>query len=149
MSTGKARGPAFTKVHHVGILVRDIDKALAELSSLGVGPFETPQHGPPFIKTTFKGQPANFDTKRLVARMGTIEVELFTPVGEAPAMQEFLKTRGDGIHHLSFVVDDLDKEVRQLEEKGVELLESARWEGGGFAYFKKPGGDIVIELLQF
>jgi methylmalonyl-CoA/ethylmalonyl-CoA epimerase len=144
-----AKNSLFSSVHHIGILVKDVEKALEQMSALGIGPFETPKHGPPFIKMTYQGRPARFGTKRLVASLGNVEIELFSPEGEAPAMQEFLKNKGDGIHHLSFVVDDLDKELGRLAQKGIEVLESARWEGGGFAYLRNPAGGINIELIEF
>jgi catechol 2,3-dioxygenase-like lactoylglutathione lyase family enzyme len=140
----------FDKVHHFGILVKNLENAKAHLALLGIGPFLPPKHGPPFIKTTFNGKPADFWNERLVATMGGMEIELFTPQGNAPSLTQFLKTKGDGIHHISFIVDDLDKELKKRIKQGANELESARWEGGGgFVYLTDPGGGINIELIQF
>lgn len=140
----------FRKFHHIGILVKDVKRAKEYLESLGVGPFGPPDHDAEFIETTFRGKPASFKNERLVAKMEGLEIELFTPSqGDAPGEAEFLNEKGDGIHHIAFEVEDLDQEVEKLVKKGNEVLESARWQGGGIAFLTSPSGGINIELLQF
>ena len=62
-----------------------------------------------------------------------------------------MKSKGEGINHLGFFVDDLAKETAKLEVKGFRVLYSAKFvTGGGFAYFDtdKVGG-IISELVQW
>jgi methylmalonyl-CoA/ethylmalonyl-CoA epimerase len=150
MAKGTLEKSRFSKIHHFGILVKEIDKAKEYLSSLGVGPFITPEFAPSFTKMTFGGKPVKFWNERAIAKIGDMEIELFSPRGDAIAEQEFLKTKGDGIHHIAFIVKDLDKEVKRLTKDGAEELECARWAGGGgFVYLTNPDGGVNIELVQF
>ncbi len=82
--------------------------------------------------------------------MGQVELELIEPGEEESLWREFLDTRGEGINHLGFFVDDIDKESTELEKKGFRVLYSSRFQnGGGATYFDtaKIGG-ILMELIQ-
>ena len=59
--------------------------------------------------------------------------------------------RGEGINHLGFFIDDVDKEVAKLVEKGAELIQIGKFErGGGFAFFDtRKFGHFLIELIQY
>jgi len=62
-----------------------------------------------------------------------------------------LETKGEGINHLGFLVDDIDREVAKLVKKGFKVISSGKFlTGGGFAYFDtgKVGG-ILFELIQW
>ncbi len=60
-----------------------------------------------------------------------MQLELVQPVSGESVHQEFLDSKGEGIQHLMFAVDDFDKTVSALTAGGaVELLRSRRGEGG-------------------
>jgi len=147
--TGAEKLP-FSKVDQVGIIVRDMDKAVEYYQSLGIGPFEALN-----VTATDRkvyGRPAD-DVKNEVkiAPAGGIELELVYPASGKSVQREFLETKGEGINHLGFIVDDIDKEVAKLVEKGFEIISSGKFVGGGgFAYFDtgKVGG-VLFELIQF
>ena len=119
--------------HHAGVIVRDMDAAVAYYESLGM----------------FTFQP-EFGARLRMSQIGPHRIELISPVQKQPIFQEFLDAKGEGIHHLAFSVDNLDAEVTKLRAKGIPvLLERRRPEGGGIAFFdlRKYGG-VVIELMQ-
>ena len=69
--------------------------------------------------------------------------------GESP-WQEFLDTKGEGVHHLGCIVDDIEKEEAGLKEKGIEIILTSRFKGGGgscYADISQLGG-ILVELIQ-
>jgi len=139
----------FSKLTHVGIVVRDMDRTVESLASLGIGPFELQQPGAPLTEALFRGKPARWKTKRGTARIGQVELELLQPVEGESAAKEFLDSRGEGVHHIGFAVDDLNKEVARLVKQRAKVLMSGRWAGGGFAYIEPAvSGGIVIELIQ-
>lgn len=139
------------KFWHVGVLVADIEKAAKYYEGLGIGPFEVPSD----LATTDRkvyGKPAP-DVKNLarMALLGPVEVELVQPVTGKSVQREFLDKHGEGINHIAFIVDNLDKETDTLIKKGFKIISSGMIVGGGgFAYFNtdKVGG-VVFELVQF
>ena len=87
------------------------------------------------------------------ANIGVVQIELMEPPpGEhGHFWREFLETRGEGINHLGFYVDDVEKETAELEEKGFKSSFASRYtDGGGVTYFDtdEPGG-VLLELCQF
>jgi 4-hydroxyphenylpyruvate dioxygenase-like putative hemolysin len=140
----------FSQADQVGVIVRDMDKAIEHYQSLGIGPFES--LNVTSIDRKVYGKPAP-DVKNLsrVAQMGQLQFELLQPVSGESIQKEFLEKCGEGINHLGFFVDDLDKEVAKLIAKGFEVISSGKFVGGGgFAYFNtdKVGG-VMSELIQW
>ena len=148
MEKSLAEKTPFSKFMHVGMVVRDIDKAIEHLSSFGIGPFEK-HTSTPLIERQFRGKPANWQTKRSTAKMGQLEIELLQPVEGESAAKEFLESKGEGIHHIGFAVDDLDREMAKLVRQGAKVVMSGKWAGGGFAYLEIDAiGGLIIELIQ-
>ena len=140
----------FSRLVQAGIVVRDANKAVERLSSLGMGTF-VGKPEPPWVKpvSSFRDKPFLGSTKPpLGSVMGGVELELIQPLeGESP-WQEFLDKHGEGIHHIAFKVDDLDKEVDKFTKRGLSVLITGTWPEGGFAYFDLGVGGLVIELEQ-
>ncbi len=146
MEKGTAAESPFSKLIQVGVVVRDLDKTLERLASLGIGPFE-PKVLPPDAEQWFRGKPLDAKFRISAAKMGEVELELIQPVaGESPH-QEFLDTKGEGIQHIAFAVDDLDREVAKLTGQGASLLLRAKLRGG-VAYLDLDAGGLTVELIQ-
>jgi len=147
--TGAEKLP-LSKVDQVGIIVRDMDEAVEYYQSLGIGPFESPNIIP--TERRVYGKPADdVKNKVKVAQAGRVQFELVQPVSGESVQKEFLETKGEGINHLGFFVDDIDKEVAKLVGKGFKVISSGKFVGGGgFAYFDtaKVGG-VIFELIQW
>ena len=149
---GTEKSP-FSKVYHVGVVVKDIDKAVEYYQALGIGPFEPSKTAHLITDRKVYGKPAD-DVKnkaRLAQMMGQLYLELVQPVEGEAIQKEFLKTKGEGINHLGFFVDDIDKETAKLVEKGFKIISSVRYTGGGGAFYfdtDKVGG-VLFELVQW
>jgi len=140
----------FTRVDQIGVVVRDMDKAVKYYESLGIGPFTS--MGLTLIERKVYGKIAN-DVKniQMIAQIGPIQLELVQPVVGKSIQKEFLDTRGEGINHLGFYVDDFDGEVAKLVEKGYEVIASTRGlDGyGDGAYFRTDEiGGVLLELIR-
>jgi methylmalonyl-CoA/ethylmalonyl-CoA epimerase len=144
-----AKSPFSYRLLHVGVAVKDMDKAVKRLESLGIGPFEPLGLKKPFVKGHFHGRPYKPNTKTLAANMGNIQLELIQPIsGESP-YQEFLESKGEGIQHLTFAVNDLDKEEAKFTAQGVEVTMSGRFQDvGGGDYLDLGVGGITVCLFQ-
>lgn len=141
----------FSSFHHVAVVVKDMEKAMAYFKSLGIGPFMEPPVTP--IKETWRGKlvpVGSFKLKEVLGKMGTVWFQLCQPLRGDTPWQEFLDTKSEGVHHIAFVVDDIEKAEAELTEKGIEIIQSARFEGGGgacLADISRIGG-ILVEFIQ-
>ena len=135
--------------HHTGVIVKDMDKTIEYLESIGIGPFGM-MGDQKWIDISFKGElhgkPAEWSVKISNAKVGTSELELLQPSGGPSALQEFLDDNGEGVHHIAYLVDDVPGEIDKMVKQGLELLTSANLDSRGFAYFKTGTGGIVIEI---
>jgi len=141
---------AFTQMMHVGVVVKDLDKTIARLSELGIGPWE-PRTPKPEEPELFRGKPfiPAERVKIKSARMGNMEIELIQPLEGPSPHREFLEKKGEGIQHLGFFVKDLKAEVQDLTQKGCEvLLESHFKAGGGITYLDLNAADLIVEIVQ-
>ncbi len=140
----------FSHLIHIGVVVRDMDQAVARLTALGIGPFK-PRVLPPENRETFRGKPfvpAEHVTIR-ITQIGNVELELIQPTeGESPH-REFLDKKGEGIQHLGFIVNDLQSDVERLTGAGSSVMLTSEFPGGGgVAYLDLDVADLVVELVQ-
>src|SRR3972149_11453622 len=144
---------SFAKLHHVGVVVEDIDKAIFYYESLGIGPFVAPG-GKKTFSITFKGElhgkPAAWTTTISNAKIGDVELELLEPTKGAQALKESLDATGEGLPHIGFITDDLDAEIANFKNSGVGVWTMAREDnGGGFLYSDPtPLGKVAIEFRK-
>ena len=135
------------KLMQVGLVVGDMDKALKRFSALGFGPF-APKMLPPGAKQWIRGKPSHPEVKIYTTMIGEIELELCQPIsGESPH-QEFLDSKGEGIQHVMFAVDDLEKEIDRLTKQGATVLLKAVFDKGGLAYLDLDASGFIVELNQ-
>jgi len=139
---------------HVCMIVKDMDKAIKYFEALGVGPFKPLLGGPegrPVIGKTVRGEPSDYDMDLRIAEggMGGIGIELIQPLKGRSIYDEFLEEKGEGVHHLCYHVDDLDKATAEMASKGFKVLQTGATTGARWAYYDtdKVGGTI-IELAQ-
>jgi methylmalonyl-CoA/ethylmalonyl-CoA epimerase len=150
METQASGTSAFTHMLHVGMVVRDMDRAIERFTALGIGPFK-PRILPAENRETYRGKPF-FPSERVtiqITQIGNVELELIQPIDGASPHQEFLEKKGEGIQHLGFMVDDLEKEVNHLTGEGSSIILTSQFKnGGGVAYLDLGVADLIVELVQ-
>lgn len=142
-----------TQPHHIGVVVRDIEKAIEYLEALGFGPFRFDDERKVFaieFKGELHGRPAEWTTKISNAKMGPIELELLEPYAGEQALKETLDAQGEGLHHLGWLSSDIRGEIERATAKGAKVWTSSFPEGQpGFCYFEGTDvGNIAIELRE-
>ncbi len=140
----------FTRLIHVGIVVRDMNKTIERLTALGIGPFK-PRILPLDAREKYRGKPF-IPSQRVaiqITHIGNVELELIQPIsGESPH-QEFLDEKGEGIQHLGFMVDNLAEQVNHLTAEGSSILLTSQFKGGGgVAYLDLNIAGLIVELVQ-
>ena len=83
---------------------------------------------------------------------GRGKVELLESLGEDSPINNFLKKRGPGIHHVCFEVEDINSAIKELKENNISVLsEDAKRGAEGykivFIHPKSTGG-ILVELAE-
>ena len=141
-------------VVQVGIVVRDLDRALQAYASLwDLGPWRVYTYGPDMLSSqTYRGAPARY-SMRLALAGADPQLELIQPLDGPSIYHEWLDRRGEGLHHVAVLVESLDEATEAMEAAGYEVLQSGLGFGpdgdGGFAYFDtEPDLSVVVEAIE-
>jgi methylmalonyl-CoA epimerase len=128
------------KIHHIAVVVKNLDEALELYDNL----FGTK---PSKIETI---QQQGVKVALLPMAEGG-EIELLEPIDPQGGIAKFLESRGEGIHHICFEVENVDQELCVLADKGAQLLDKQGHPGlagkVGFIHPKSTKG-VLIELAQ-
>jgi methylmalonyl-CoA/ethylmalonyl-CoA epimerase len=147
--------PVFPKTlpHHIGVVVKDIEKAMAQFEALGFGPFKWDDEQRTFdihFEGELHGKPAKWVTRISNAKMGDVELELLQPVEGAQALKETMDVHGECLHHVGWMTTDLRGEIARAKAKGMKIWTASMPEGmTGFCYFYPTEvGNLAIELRE-
>ena len=139
----------FSHLIQIGVVVRDIDEVTKRLSSLGIGPFEPTSPPPGAEGLFFHEKPLNIELRQLCTKIGDIELELIQPGQEDSPWKDFLDTKGEGIQHLGFKVNNLEDVIHTLIEQGASVFVTGKARGHLQAAYVDLGvGDIIVELMD-
>ncbi|MDD4877111.1 MAG: VOC family protein [Dehalococcoidales bacterium] len=140
----------FANLHHIGVVVSDLDKAIQYYEELGIGPFKSMKLPGTITEQTMLGKNMDYQIRSASVRLGPIEIELIQPVENALLQEEFLAKHGEGINHIAFKVENFDKERAKLEKKGLKIvMYRNRSSGIKAAYFDATEvGGVIFEVFQ-
>lgn len=127
------------KLSHVGIAVRDINQAVQ---------FFAEKMG---LKVVDRGTGRGFHVAFLST--GGTPIELIQDVSPGGIITKFIEKRGEGVHHLSFEVDDIRSAMETMRAQGIACLDQESREGAhnslvAFLHPKDTLG-VLIELVEF
>lgn len=133
-------------LNQVGFVVRSMEQALALYEPL-FGPFSTMDPGP--MSYNYRGVEEECNMRLAFGKSGDVEIELIEWVSGGCPHKEFLDAGGEGMHHLRFIVPDLNSKVLEAETLGYEAIWSKRYgEGLAVAYLERASDPLVIELFE-
>ena len=129
-------------LYHVAIAVRDLEQA-EKLYQTALG-FKV-EH-----REVVKDQGVR--TSMLVPEKGGAAIELLEPVDDNSPISKFLDKRGEGIHHICFLVDDIEAVLDRLKERGVRLIDESPRPGAynsrvAFIHPKAMNG-VLVEIAE-
>jgi len=148
-AAGQSAGFAMPGVDQVGIVVRNLDQAIEMYSSIwGIGPWDV--QNVEFGDVTVRGKPASLKARIGFAQLGPVQIELIQPLEGRSIYDEHLETKGEGLHHLGFLVPDMEERVAEMERRGVAVLQSGRMgRKSGFAYMDTTqSAGVILEFIM-
>lgn len=127
------------KFDHVGIAVRSVSETLAIYQKLG--DFDVRLADVP-------GQRARI----ALLKSGETSVELLEPTSDESSLAKFIRERGEGLHHVAFAVEDIERSMEELKGKGFRFVYEKPADGkfGSRVNFIHPrtAGGVLVELTQ-
>ena len=125
------------KLNHLAVVVRDVNKAVKYYESLGIATFEPER----ILLNCLKIRNVH---------LGPVTLELVEPFAEESRFRfkEFLDKKGEGIHHIGFLVDDLDAEIAEMTDKGTQFAWTKIKQRDGIGLNTRKVGNLIIELKQ-
>ena len=120
----------------IALVVRDIEKTArhyAELFGVDVPDIWTlsPAEESPI---RYKGQPTATRAKLCVFHVGPIVLELTEPDEHPSSWKQFLEEKGEGVHHIGFMVKDREAVMKALEEKDIPERLYGEYPGGNYTF---------------
>jgi methylmalonyl-CoA/ethylmalonyl-CoA epimerase len=98
-------------IHHLGVAVEDLDEAVETYRKLFGAELEQ--------RDVVESQ----GVEAAAVRVGESRVELLASLGEETPVGKFLMKRGPGVHHVAFAVSDLRRELADLAQQGVHVID--------------------------
>ncbi|MEZ0396927.1 MAG: VOC family protein [Anaerolineales bacterium] len=139
-------------VVQIGIVVRDVARAArqyAEVFGIPLPEVVEIAHDS-FANTIYRGQPSQAKGKAAFFDLGSVQMELIEPVGGPSTWEEFLRAKGEGIHHIAFKVNEMGEALAFLQGRGLEVVQAGGWDGGQYAYLDASAQlGTILELLHF
>lgn len=128
------------KIEHIGIAVKDLDQAEQTYAMLfGAKPYKRESVESEGVITSF-------------LRNGPNKIELLQATNENSAIAKFIEKKGEGIHHVAFLVRDIHAEMEKMKADGFRILNEEPKHGADnklicFIHPKSANG-VLIELCQ-
>ena len=128
------------KIEHIGIAVKNMEESNRLFSKLlGKGPYKIEEVASEGVRTSF------FD-------VGGVKIELLEATHAGSPIAKFIEKKGQGVHHLAFGVEDIEKSISEKEKEGFALINPQPKEGAdnkviAFLHPKSTHG-VLIELCQ-
>lgn len=128
------------KIEHIGIAVKDINASNDLFKAL---------FGSPHYKTeTVESE----EVMTSFFEVGPNKIELLQATNEDSPIAKFIEKKGEGIHHIAFAVDNIEKEIARLTAEGFRMIHEVPKKGAdnkliAFLHPKATNG-VLIELCQ-
>ncbi len=128
------------EIDHIGIAVKDLEEAMSVYKDI--------------LDLEFKGTETVEEQKIIQSTflVGGVRIELVKSTHPDGPIAKFIEKRGEGIHHIALRVEDIDETLKNLSNKGINLInKSAKIGVGGskiaFIHPKDMNG-VLIELVE-
>tara|TARA_B100001027_G_scaffold178344_1_gene129649 strand:- start:6 stop:407 length:402 start_codon:yes stop_codon:yes gene_type:complete len=128
------------KIEHIGIAVKNINSSTSLFEKLlGNKPYKTEKVDSEGVNTTFFA-------------LSDQKIELLSSITKDSAIEKFLESKNEGIHHIALLVDSLEFEINRLESLGFQFISKTPKKGADnkkivFLHPKSTNG-VLVELCE-
>lgn len=128
------------RIEHIGIAVKSIEAVRPYYENvLGLKCYAIEEVADQKVKTAF-------------FKIGQTKIELLEPTSEDSSVAKFIEKRGEGIHHIAYLTDDVAASLKEAEEKGIKLIDAAPRKGAeglNIAFMHpKSTASVLTELCE-
>jgi methylmalonyl-CoA/ethylmalonyl-CoA epimerase len=139
LESALARSLGITKIHHVAVVVRDMEDSLGLYQrNLGL--------------LLERVMPIPSDHVRIgFLAVGEVKIELVQPTDDTTGVYRFLESKGEGFHHVCFEVPDIQAALDRLAAEGLQLIDTGpRMGADGPVAFVHPKSchGVLVELVE-
>ena len=128
------------KLEHIGIAVQDIEASNKVFAKIfGKDAYQSEAVESEGVTTSF-------------FQVGVSKIELVAATNEESPIAKYLAKNREGMHHIAFDVEDIEKEMKRLQNEGIRTLNDKPKKGADnklicFLHPKDTNG-VLIELCQ-
>lgn len=128
------------KIEHIGIAVENMEEAVSTYEKLlNTKCYKVEEVKSENVKTAF-------------FRIGESKIELLEATDPESPIAKYIAKKGKGMHHIAFDVEDIESEIKRLEELDFQLIQKSPKNGAdnkliAFLHPKSSEGTLV-ELCQ-
>jgi len=102
---------SISHIEHIGIAVKNLDEAIKYYENiLGLKCYSIEEVKEQKVKTAF-------------FLLGNTKIELLESTDTEGPIGKFLEKKGEGVHHIAFAVNNIEKSLAEVEQKGVQLID--------------------------
>ena len=129
-----------THIEHIGIAVNNLEESIAYYENvLGLKCYAVEEVKDQKVKTAF-------------FQVGDTKIELLESTDSDGPIGKFVEKKGPGMHHIAFAVDNTDNALKDIEAKGIRLIDKQSRQGAeglkiGFLHPKSTGG-VLTEICS-
>ena len=127
-------------IEHIGIAVKNLTESIKYYEEvLGLKCYAIEEVADQKVKTAF-------------FMVGQTKIELLESTDPEGPIGKFIENKGEGIHHLAFAVNNIEKSLAEAEEKGIRLIDKTPRKGAegltiGFLHPKSTIG-VLTEFCE-
>ncbi len=106
-----------SKIEHIGIAVKDLNSSVKKYEEiLGYKCYKIEEVKDQMVRTAF-------------FKIGDSKIELLEATDPASPVARFINKKGEGLHHIAFAVESIDDRLKDLEDRGVSLIDKKSRKG--------------------
>ncbi|MCD2423027.1 methylmalonyl-CoA epimerase [Niabella pedocola] len=100
-------------IEHIGLAVRNLEESIRYWEDVfGLQCYRVEEVADQKVRTAF-------------FKIGDTKIELLESMDAEGPVARFIEKKGEGVHHIAFAVDNINKALRDAEEKGIDLIDAA------------------------
>ena len=129
-----------THIEHIGIAVKNLEESIKFYESvLGLKCYSIEEVKDQKVRTAF-------------FKIGQTKIELLESTEQDGPIAKFIEKKGEGIHHIAYSVNNLIEALKEVESKGIQLIDKEPkpgTEGLNIAFLHpKSANGVLIELCE-